>query len=139
MAEKTVVDTSILISLFNERKFETAFLELNQRSQIYLSVVSANELIRGCHDKVSMKIIEDFLECVDEQILTPSREQWIECATLTEKILKGKRRTRQEVLLLQNDILIALGAREAKARLATADKKDFTLLQGFVNVSIDFW
>lgn len=139
MSKRRFVDTSILIGLYNEGLFEEKFLELNQRGQLLFSVVTINEFVRGARDKTSKEIVKSFLEIVGDNLITPTEEEWMECGTLSEHLLKGKRKSKQEVLLLQNDILIALGAKEAEAVLVTADKKDFILLKELVPVSVEFW
>lgn len=139
MTERTVIDTNILIAMYNEGKFREKFLQLNQISKVLVSVVTVNELLRGCHDKQSLGIVDEFLGIFESQFLVPSQESWIECARISERILRSRKRTKGSVLLLQNDILIALNARDAKAVLITADKKDFGLLRDFMEVQIVFW
>lgn len=139
MDEKAVVDTNILIALYNESRFESDFRELNLRCRILFSVVTVNELIRGALDKTSQGIVESLLEIKRGEFLTPSERQWLECARISEKILQDKRRSKEGILLLQNDLLIALSARDSDALLVTCDKKDFTLLKNYVKVPVEFW
>ena len=139
MGEKHLVDTSILIPFYNRGFFEEKILEISGRGEVLFSAVSINEFVRGAHDRVSKRIVREFLDIASSGTVTPTAEQWIECGLLSEKILKGKRRSKEGVLLLQNDILIALGARDADAVLVTADVHDFSLIREFMNVSIDFW
>lgn len=139
MAEKALVDTNIWIDLFNRKRFQDRFLNLNRQSRVLVSVVTVNELLRGCHEATSLSIVEDFLKIVGDQLITPTEPEWLECARISERLLKGKKKTKQDVLLLQNDALIALAARNAGATLVTSDLKDFKLLKDFVRVSVDFW
>ena len=101
--------------------------------------MTLNEFIRGAHDKISQEIAKSFFILVQGKIVTPSESQWMECAQISERLLKRKQRSKLEVLLLQNDILIALGARDAPGRLITADKKDFKIIAGLVDVEIEYW
>jgi len=139
MAERVLVDTSILIGLLNEKKWEDDFLALNQRARILLSVVTANKLLRGAHDPLSRKIVDGLLDIFGDRFVTPSESHWMECARISEKLLRESRRSKENVLLLQNDLLIALGARDAGATLVTNDKRDFGLLKPYVKVPIEFW
>lgn len=106
--------------------------------QVLFSVVTINELIRGAHDDTSRNTMNDFIKAGREALLTPSEGQWIECARISESILRGKKRTKEGVLLLQNDILIALTARGAEATLVTCDL-DFKILKDWIKVPVDFW
>ncbi len=139
MGDRVLVDTSVLIPLFNEGKFQDRILELNANFQLFVSIVTANELLRGAHDAVSKNIVEEFLEILQGRLVTPAEKHWIECATLSERLLKEKRRSKQNILLMQNDLLIAIGARETGARLVTSDRKDFALIQPYVRGPIEFW
>ncbi len=139
MDEPVVFDTSVLISLINEKKFESQFLEWIEKSSVFVSIVTANELLRGCHDGVSRRIVREFLKVLDDRVVTPTRDHWMECAEISEQLLREQKRTKLNVLLMQNDLLIALAARQLGARLVTSDRKDFMILKGYVKVSIDFW
>ncbi|MBI2982158.1 MAG: PIN domain-containing protein [Deltaproteobacteria bacterium] len=139
MAKRVLIDTSILIPLYNERRFEGRYQELNLGSEILFSVVTTNELIRGAHDDLSCRLVREFLEVEQPCFVTPSEDQWLQCARISEVILQDKKRSKEGVLLLQNDILIALGARDIGATLVTCDKKDFNLLKPYIRVPIEFW
>lgn len=139
MADKLLVDTSVLIAVYNRQQFLDILLERNDSKSLLFSVVTVNELIRGAHHPLSKEIAEDFLRQVHGRLITPSEGQWLECARISESILGGGRRSKEGVLLLQNDILIALGARDAAATLATCDRKDFGLLKGYIRLPIEYW
>jgi predicted nucleic acid-binding protein len=139
MADQVLLDTSIIIPLLNEKKFQDSILDLNRESRVLISIVTANELIRGAHDSNSRSILDRFFEILRDGFLVPSELQWLECARISEKLLRESRRSKENVLLLQNDLLIALGARDAGATLVTNDKKDFGFLKPFVKVPIEFW
>ena len=139
MADRVLLDTSIIIPLLNEEQFREPILDLNRKSRILISIVTANELIRGAHDSNSRSILDRFFEILRGGFLVPTELQWLECASIAEQILRNRKRSRQGVLLLQNDLLIGLGARDANATLVTSDQKDFSLLQPYLKVPIEFW
>lgn len=139
MGQGALVDTSILIPLYNEGRYEEDFLELNRTTLVLFSTVSINEFLRGAHDKTSRQIVDSFLEIVRDQLITPTEEHWVECGYTAERLLKGKRRSKEAVVLLQNDILISLASRDSGAMLMTNDKKDFQLIEKYIKVSVDYW
>lgn len=139
MDRRVVVDTDVLIAFYNQEDFAESFFELNRSADVYFSTVTINEFIRGAHDPQSKNLVEGFLAIVRENLLTPAEGHWIECGTISEQLLQGKKRSKQDVLLLQNDILIALGARDHEATLVTCNKKDFSILQKIIPIQIEFW
>jgi predicted nucleic acid-binding protein len=138
MSRKTLLDTSVLIAFYNKGLFEGRLLSLVQTSQIFISAVTANEFVRGAHDPVSFEIAQSFVELMRGQIVTPTEAHWLECAHVSERLLRAKKRSQQDVLLLQNDILIALGARDLGATLVTQDS-DFKILKDLIKMSLNSW
>lgn len=140
MENKISLDTSILIGLFNKREFfENILSILNQNTEMFVSAVVLNELIRGCHDTYSMEVLQGMLQLFSSNIITPTQKHWIECARISEQLLKQKKRNKQDILLLQNDILIALCARDFKTTLITSDKKDFSFLSKHFHFDVEYW
>lgn len=139
MSKPAIVDTNILIGFYNRGLFEEEFLHLNRRFSVHFSTVTLNEFIRGAHDPVSRDIVESFLGICRDQMITPTKEQWIECGKISQRILQKKKRSKEGVLLLQNDILIALGAKDLGALLVTCDKNDFRFLTEFFSFSVEYW
>lgn len=141
MAEwkKALVDTSILIPFYNQGHHKDLLLKLQGEYSIFFSAVTINEFSRGAHDPISKNIVRDLLAIMGSNVITPSLDHWIECGEISEQILKKTKRTKEKIFMLQNDILIGLGARDIKAKLITADKKDFGLLEEYLKVFIDFW
>ncbi len=141
MISNALLDTSILIKAFNEdrslEKLEVFFSNLE--TNLFLSAVVFNEFVRGCHDSRSMEIAHGLLIVFVGRLITPSENNWIECAQITERLLKQKKRNKQDILLLQNDILIALSARDHQAKLITSNKKDFQLLEKIILFTPEYW
>lgn len=86
-----------------------------------------------------MALVESFLDIVKDRLLTPTANHWLECGKISEKLLRGKKIGKPEVMLLQNDVLMALLARDANLRLITADRKDFSRIASEIKVSLEFW
>lgn len=139
MSKSALIDTGILIGLYNRGRFKDDYLRLLESRRIFFSSVTINEFIRGAHDAASKNLVNDFLEIVGNDLVTPTAEQWLECGRISETILKRKKRPKEAVVLLQNDILIALSARDMKAVLVTADKKDFAFIETVLPVAVEYW
>lgn len=137
--KNSLVDTSILIPFYNQGSYKELLFKLQSAHQLFFSAVTINEFGRGAHDPVSKNIVSDLLAIMGSHIVVPSLNHWIECGEISEKILKKEKKSKEKILLLQNDILIGLGARDIAAKLITADKKDFSLLEKHLKVPIDFW
>lgn len=139
MNKRYSLDTNILIAFYNDSLYEEPLLELNQSSELWLSAVVLSEFLRGAHDDFSKAIFRDLLKLIRHRVFTPTQEQWIECAAIMEKLLKAKKRSKQNIFVLQNDILIALGTRDEKATLITRDQSDFNIIKAFIDLDIAFW
>lgn len=139
MVKRFLIDTSVLLSFYVRNRHRDDLIQLMQTGGCYFSSVTIAEFLRGAHDRHSRSVVEDFIEIVRENLLTPSSTQWLECGRVLEKLLAGKRRTKEGVLLLQNDVLIALGAKDSEATLITNDKKDFSLIEKVVTFSVEYW
>lgn len=139
MADSYLIDTSILISLYNHGRHQEKIEIISQKYSVYFCSVTANELLRGAHDARSMMIVDDFLTIANTRLVTPSQEIWVECGRISEKLLKNKKRNRQDIVLLQNDILIGLCARSIGAVLVTEDKRDFEVLKHPIKLAVEYW
>lgn len=139
MGRPALVDTNILIGLYSRKKYFSSYLNLVEKSEVLFSSVSLNEFIRGAHDKNSKDLVESFLTLVKDRLLTPTLAHWLECGRVSETLLRGKKIGKPQVVLLQNYILMALLARDAKARLITADHKDFDLIAPYVEFNLEYW
>ncbi|MBF0492995.1 MAG: type II toxin-antitoxin system VapC family toxin [Deltaproteobacteria bacterium] len=140
MSDKVLLDTSILIEVTKRGNFISSIETfLNPKIKIYTSAVSLNEYLRGCHDKESLDIAMGLISLFGGKTIVPTYSNWIECAHISELLLKIKKRNKQDILLLQNDILIALGSRDTQATLITADKTDFSLIQNYLKFDVEYW
>ncbi len=138
MNKNVVVDTNILIAFYNQGKYEDDLLSLNRNKNLHISAITLNEFIRGAHDPVSKQIVSSFLELIQGKVITPTEKDWIDCAKISEQLLVSKKRSKENILLLQNDILIALGTKANFSTLITTDK-DFELIRRFISIPIEWW
>lgn len=139
MSKKVLVDTSVLIPFYNSGKFADRLLPYSVHTLIHFCSVSINEFIRGAHNAASKEIVEELLQIAGKNLLNPTVKHWLECGKVSEKILKQKKRSKTNVMLLQNDILIALCTRDEGFTLITADKTDFKLIQNHLDVLVEYW
>lgn len=133
-------DTNFLIAVYNEAGdwFER-YSTIVQRHIIRYSSVVLNEFLRGAHDTRSQKIVRELTQLAAGKIVVPSERHWLQCGKISQKILKGKKMSREEVGLLQNDILIALSVREIGGTLLTRDRSDFELIGRYISFDLEFF
>src|SRR3990167_1251249 len=110
MSNSFLVDTGILIGFYNRELYKERYLELIRSDAVFFSAVSLNEFIRGAHDPRSKELVKSFANITVARLLAPSVEQWLECGTVAQDILRISKRPKESVVLMQNDILIALTA-----------------------------
>jgi len=139
MSSYFLIDTNIWISVFARGRHEGRLFELIKTPGLLVSAVTLSEFLRGAHDSKNKLAVKQFFQFVNPFLVTPTQSQWIETGWILEGILRGSRRTKEKILLLQNDILIALTARDQQARLITHDRKDFSLLERFIDLEVEYW
>lgn len=133
-----LIDTNVWLGFYNRGEHQEKLSGLFLENDVFISVVTLNEIRRGAHDTFSKKMYDELHEMFSYYIITPSELDWIECGNISERILKNKRRQKNDILLLQNDILIALCAKKQKAKLITTDKH-FSLLKPYLHIPIEYW
>ncbi len=126
-----VPDTNFLFAIYNEGRFLADYSEIVRSHIVRYSAVVLQEFARGAHDKTSKKIARELLDLSVGKVVTPTERHWAVCGEVSQKLLKGRKKTREEVGLLQNDILIALSVREVGGSLLTQDS-DFSVIQRHV-------
>lgn len=133
-------DTNFLIAVYNEaRDWLDHYSAIVQQHIVRYSSVVLNEFLRGAHDTRSQKIARELTQLASSKIVVPSERHWLQCGKISQKILKGKKMSREEVGLLQNDILIAFSVREIGGTLLTLDRADFELIGRYVSFDREFF
>lgn len=113
---------------FLDGEIEDPFEAIRPYRIIVISPVAFHEVLRSFPLEEHVRLIQILKS---EMLPPPSTEHWIEAARVM-RLLYPKRQ-KQNIARMQNDILIALAAKEVRAPLWTRDS-DFDLVCGHLKV-----
>jgi predicted nucleic acid-binding protein len=135
MSNLVVFDTSIFIDhlrtgCHQQRIADTAGLVRN-------SAVVLAELSRGATKPSEQEFVERLAR--NHPILTPTENNWLESGRLLGKIRVHEGFHGEKLGDLHFDLLIALTARSAGARLVTSDQADFELIAKYRRLQLEIW
>ena len=135
MSNFVVFDTSIFIDhlrtgCHQQRIAATTGLVRN-------SAVVLSELSRGATKPAELEFVERLAR--NHPILTPSEKTWLESGRLLSRIHADKGFGPEKLQDLHFDLLIALTARSAGARLVTTNRADFELIASYRKVQLEIW
>jgi predicted nucleic acid-binding protein len=135
MSNFVVFDTSIFIVHLRTGRHQqriTATTGLVRNSAVVLA-----ELSRGATKPSEQEFVERLAR--NHPILTPTENNWLESGRLLTKIRVDKGFHAEKLRDLHFDLLIALSARSAGARLVTSDRADFELIASYRRVQLEIW
>jgi predicted nucleic acid-binding protein len=95
------------------------------------------ELTRGATQPVEQEFVERLSR--NHPILTPTENNWLESGRLFSKILVDKGFSLEKLRDMHFDLLIALTARSAGARLVTSNRADFELIASYRKLQLEIW
>jgi len=101
------------------------------------SAVVLAELSRGATKPAEREFVERLAR--NHPILTPTESNWLESGHLLSKIHADKGFGPDKLRDLHFDLLIALTARSAGARLVTSNRADFELIASYRKLQIEIW
>lgn len=135
---KAILDTSIYIPFINDGVVHP-ILEIDiGKPVIYLSAVVIAELYAGAFDNQSIKLLDKLYKafCDAQRIVTPSSNDWQTTGKVIAKL--GGKHGFENIFLsrVQNDVLIALSAKQIGASVITNNAKDFLRVKEFVNFNL---
>ena len=135
---KAILDTSIYIPFINDGIVHP-ILEIDiGKPVIYLSAIVAAELYAGAFDNQSIKLLDKLYKAFydTQRIVTPSSNDWQTTGKVIAKL--GRKYGFEDRFLskIQNDVLIALSARQIGASVITNNTKDFLKIKEFVNFNL---
>lgn len=135
MAEIIIFDTSVLVDHFRTGCHQARIASLS--GLIRTSSVVLAELWRGATQPSEHRFLRTLER--NHPVLTPTSQNWIESGQLLAKVRKSKGFAPEKLRDLHFDVLIALSVRSHGARLITANRSDFELIQHFSKFRLDVW
>lgn len=135
MSNFVVFDTSIFIDHLRTARHQqrlAATTGLVRNSAVVLA-----ELSRGAIKPSEHEFVERLAR--NHPILTPTERIWLESGRLLSRIRADKGFHAEKLRDLHFDLLIALTARSAGARLVTSNQADFELIASYRKVQLEIW
>ena len=135
---KILLDASIYIPFIN-KGVSYPFLELEvEKPVVYLSAVVIKELYAGAFDNNSIELLDELYGVFYStgRLIVPFASDWQKAGKVVAKL--GRKYGFEEKFLskIQNDVLIALSARQIGAILVTHNAKDFLRIKEFVDFKV---
>ena len=135
---KAILDTSIYIPFINDGIVHPILKIDIEKPVIYLSAVVIAELYAGAFDNQSIKLLDKLCKAFydTQRIVTPSANDWQTTGKVIAKL--GGKHGFENIFLskIQNDVLIALSAKQIGAFVITNNTKDFLRVKEFVNFNL---
>lgn len=135
MSSLVVFDTSIFIDHLRTGRHQQKIADV--MGLVRNSAVVLAELRRGATKPSEQEFVERLAR--NHPILTPTENNWLESGRLLSKIRADKGFHGEKLRDLHFDLLIALTARSAGARLVTSDRADFQLIARYRGLQLEIW
>jgi|SRR6266536_1744693 len=135
MSDLIIFDTSVLVDDLRTGCYRRRIETLNGLTRN--SAVVMAELWRGAVTRAD----REFLRALgrNHPTLTPTEDNWLESGELLGKIAADRGFTAAKLRDLHFDVLIALTARSHGARLITANRADFELINDYRKLQLEIW
>jgi predicted nucleic acid-binding protein len=135
MSNLVVFDTSIFIDHLRTGRHQQRIAAMT--GLVRNSAVVLSELSRGATKPAERAFVERLAR--NHPILTPTENNWRESGHLLSKIHADKDLGPEKLRDLHFDLLIALTARSAGARLVTSNRADFELIASYRKLQLQVW
>lgn len=135
ISSAAIFDSSILMDVFRYGRHQDrmdSFVGLIRNSAVVLT-----ELWRGATSETEQAVLRSLQE--NHPVLVPTEKNWLESAQLLRRIRKNHGFTLQKLRDLHFDVLLALTARSAGARVITSNAKDFELIKHYRSFDLEVW
>ena len=130
-----IFDTSVLVDDLrtgcHERRIQ------NVAGLIRSSSVVLAELLRGAVNTSERDLILEISR--NHPILTPTEGNWLESGEILSRMRAHRGFTPDKLRAIHFDILIALTTRSHGARLITANRRDFSIIQKYRKFEMEVW
>jgi predicted nucleic acid-binding protein len=135
MSNFVVFDTSIFVDHLRTGRHQQRIAAI--AGLIRNSAVVLAELSRGATKPAEREFVERLAR--NHRIWTPTEDNWLESGRLLSKIHADKGFGPEKLCDLHFDLLIALTARSAGARLVTSNRADFELIANYRKLQLEIW
>jgi predicted nucleic acid-binding protein len=122
-----VPDTGVLIELF--RDSAALLIKERHRWRFRISAVVHSELLRGAHRPSEKRFVDALARGFGP--IAPTPAQWSSCGRLLAQLHRDQHFDGRGVQLIQNDVLVALTARDLGLPVVTTNPSDFALIASY--------
>jgi predicted nucleic acid-binding protein len=135
---KVIFDTSVYIPFINKGiAYPTSELDI-VKPIFYMSAVVIEKLYAGAFDRDTIKLLDRLYKTFDNlgRFVVPKASNWQKSGKVIAKL--GQKYGFEESFLsrIQNDVLIALSARQIGAVVITNNLRDFLKIKEFVDFKL---
>ena len=135
MSNLVVFDTSVLIDQLRTGRHQARILAVN--GLLRNSAVVLSELWRGATTPAEQRVVRALER--NHPVLVPTAKNWLLSGQILGKIRVSKGFGPEKLSDLHFDVLIALTARSAGARLITSNGSDFELIAKYLHFQLEIW
>lgn len=133
---RALLDTAVFVDVLRERRAADSILA--QRWVIVLSAVVYSELLRGARSRVENNYLTQLAR--SHAPVAPTADQWARCGALQARLRREEDFDASGLRRVQNDLLIALTARDLGCLLVTPNGRDFERLSSYLRgVRVTRW
>lgn len=135
---KAILDTSIYIPFINKGvAYPPIDLKLGE-SMLYMSTVVIEELYAGASDRFSIRLLDRLYKTFWDlgRLIVPDGNDWQRTGKVIAKLAQKYGFEKRFLSKIQNDVLIALSARQVGAILVTHNTRDFLRIKEFVDFKV---
>jgi len=135
---KVLPDTSIYIPYINEGVSHPLIEMSFKKPMSYMCAVVMEELYAGALDAASIKLLNRMYETYEKlgRFVTPSVSDWQKAGKVIAKLGRKHGFESKYLARIQNDVLIALCARQIGAYVITRNMTDFQRIWEFVDFKL---
>jgi predicted nucleic acid-binding protein len=135
MSEVVIFDTSVLVDEARTGRYRNRIESVG--GLVRMSSVVLAELVRGVTRPPELKFLRALVR--NHPILTPTEGNWLESGEILARMRAGRGFAAHKLRDLHFDVLIALTARSHGARLITANRADFELINRYCQIKLEVW
>jgi predicted nucleic acid-binding protein len=130
-----VFDTSVLVNDLRKGTYEERVQ--NVAGLIRMSSVVLAELWRGAVSRQEREVLKELAR--NHPVLTPTAKNWVESGRILGMMRAQLGFTPIKLRAMHFDVLIALTARAHGARVITANRADFELINRYQRFEFEVW
>ncbi len=132
-----MLDTNVYIDFWEKRMATETLAAIHAAFVVRHSAVVLSELRRGARTQQARRVVESLFRHATE-LWEPSPKNWWEAGKLIRDVGDEQTWDTNKRRAFQNDVLLALTARDKGALLVTSNRADFQKLERHVGLRVQY-